>query len=66
MFCSTRFVVDATEKKTATEEAWRPKCAAPRLDGDSALFFETFMHVYARIKRWYHTAYRLLKKKHRR
>ena len=31
--------------KTTKKEAWWPKCAAPRLVYDSALF-ETFMHVY--------------------
>ena len=34
------------QRKTAKKEAWRPKCATPRLVYYSALFFETFMHVY--------------------
>ena len=49
MLCPTRFVVDATENRK--EDAWRPKCAAPRLVYDFALFFETFMHVYVRTIR---------------
>ena len=36
------------QRKTARKEAWRPKCVALRLVYDSALFFETFMHVYVR------------------
>ena len=47
--CPTRFVVDATENRKAAKDPWRPKCAAPRLVYDSALFFETFIHVYIRI-----------------
>ena len=43
MLCPTRFVVDAT--KSNKKEAWRLKCAAPRLVYDSALFFEMFMHI---------------------
>ena len=43
MLRPARFVVDATENRK--KEAWRPECAAPRLVYDSALFFETFMHV---------------------
>ena len=39
------------QRKTAWKEAWRPKCAAPRLVYDSALFFETFVHVYVRTTR---------------
>ena len=39
------------QRKTARKEAWRPKCAAPRLVYDSALFFETCMHVYVRTIR---------------
>ena len=34
------------QRKTAKNEAWRQKCAAPKLVYDSALFFETCMHVY--------------------
>ena len=33
-------------QQKAGKEAWRPKCAAPKLVYDSAIFFETFMHVY--------------------
>ena len=36
------------QRETAKKEAWRPKCAAPRLVYDSALVFETFMHAYVR------------------
>ena len=36
------------QPKTAKKEAWRLKCAAPRLVYDSAIFSETFMHVYVR------------------
>ena len=41
-------IFSSMQQKTARKEAWRPKCAAPRLVYDSALFFETFMHVYVR------------------
>ena len=47
-------------RKTA-KEAWRPKCAAPRLVYDSALFFEIFMHVFARTT--YNQIYSAKKKK---
>ena len=36
--------LSSMQRKTA-KEAWQPKCAAPRLVHDSALSFETFMHV---------------------
>ena len=36
------------QRVTTKKEAWRPNCAAPGLDYDSALFFETFMHDYIR------------------
>ena len=49
MLCLTRFVVDSTEK--VKKEAWRPKCALPRLVYYAALFFKTFMNVYV------HTTY---------
>ena len=42
--CYVRRALSSMQRKTA-KEAWRPKCAAPRLVYDSALFFETF---YAR------------------
>ena len=45
--------LSSMQRKTAKKEAWRPKCAAPRLVCDSALFFETFMHVY--VRRTYNT-----------
>ena len=61
MFCPTRFVVVATER--ASKEAWRPKCAAPRVVYDSALSFETFMHVY--VLTTYTTNYNQRKKTHR-
>ena len=64
MFCATRFVVDATEN--SKEGGVRPKCTAPRLVYDTALFFETLMSVlrtyYVPIIPWYHTVHRLLKK----
>ena len=54
------------QRKTAKNEAWRPKCAAPKLVYDTALFFETLMSVlrtyYVPIIPWYHTVHRLLKK----
>ena len=40
--------LSSMQRKTAKKEAWRPKCAAPRLVDDSALFLETSMHVYVR------------------
>ena len=46
MSCPTRFVVDSME--AAIKELEWSKCAAPRLVYDSALFFETCMHVYVR------------------
>ena len=36
------------QRKTAKKEAWRPKCAAPRLVYDPVLFPETVVHVYVR------------------
>ena len=40
--------MSSMQRKTAKKEAWRPQCAVPRLVYDSALFFETFIHVYVR------------------
>ena len=37
---------DLSSMKTAEKEAWRPKCTAPKLVCEYALFLETFMHVY--------------------
>ena len=49
MLCPTRFCRRFIgKKKKAIKEAEWPKCAAPRLVYDSALFFETCMHVYVR------------------
>ena len=42
--CYVQGDLSPMQRKTAKEEAWRPKCAAPIYD--SALFSETFMHVY--------------------
>ena len=39
------------QRQTAKKEAWRPKCAAPRLVYGSALFLDTFIHVYVRTIR---------------
>ena len=43
--CFVRRDLSSMQRKPAKKEAWRPKCAAPRLVYDSALFFETFVHV---------------------
>ena len=39
------------QRKTAKEEAWRPRCAAPRLVYYSALFLETILHARPNIFR---------------
>ena len=39
--CFVRRDLSSMQRKPAKKEAWRPKCAAPRLVYDSALFFET-------------------------
>ena len=49
------------QRKTAKNEAWRPKCAAPKLVYDSALFFETCMHEYVRTR--YNQIYSAKKRK---
>ena len=41
-------ILPSIQWKAAIKEAGWPKCAAPRLVYDSALFFETCMHVYVR------------------
>ena len=41
-------ILSSIQWKAAIKEAEWPKCASPRLVYDSALFFETCMHVYVR------------------
>ena len=41
-------ILSSIQWKAAIKEAAWPKCAAPRLVYDSALFFETCMDVYVR------------------
>ena len=45
--CYAPRVLSSMQRKTA-KEAWWPNCEAPGLVYASALFFETFMHVYVR------------------
>ena len=47
ILCPTRFVVDSMEMSNIGGGV-AELCAAPRLVYDSALFFETCMHVYVR------------------
>ena len=46
--CYARRDLSSMQRKAAKKDAWRPKCAAPRLVYDSALFFETFVYVCVR------------------
>ena len=48
--CYVRRDLSSTQWKAAIKEAEWPKSAAPRLVYDSALFFETCMHVYVRTR----------------
>ena len=54
-------ILSSIQWKAAIKEAAWPKCAAPRLVYDSALFFETCMYVNVRIT--YDQVYLTKKKK---
>ena len=51
MLCRTRFVIDATENSEEGGVA-AEVCSSQTVVYDSALFFETFMHVHVRTTRY--------------